>query len=298
MSTLVFHQGALGDSVLIWPLLRGLAADDDVTLIAAWSKAALAGRWVDGVEPLDGEAPDCTRLFAAMASLEISDELHARLAEARRILSFVSDGADAWAANVRAMAGEGRLVCVRPRPPAGWRSHVTDWHLAQLADRGVTVEPRMPPPREPRTGPIVVHPGSGGAAKCWPADRFAALIDRLQAAGRAVEVLLGEAELDRWPDERIRAWGRRFAVRTPGRLADLAEHLAGASVFVGNDSGPTHLAAQLATPTVALFGPTDPRVWAPLGPAVRVLAPPHPQSMDWLEIDAAIDAVGDMPGRQ
>jgi heptosyltransferase III len=54
-------------------------------------------------------------------------------------------------------------------------------------------------------------------------------------------------------------------------LRTLAATLARASVYVGNDSGVTHLAAAAGTPAVAIFGPTDPAQWSPLGRAVRVL---------------------------
>ena len=68
----------------------------------------------------------------------------------------------------------------------------------------------------------------------------------------------------------------------------LAGASAGARVFVGNDSGPTHLAAATGAPTVALFGPTDPRRFAPRGPAVTVLARPPPAE---LPVDDVLKAV-------
>jgi ADP-heptose:LPS heptosyltransferase len=54
------------------------------------------------------------------------------------------------------------------------------------------------------------------------------------------------------------------------RVAQLAEFLAGARVYLGNDSGPSHLAAALRTPVIAMFGPSDPRVWSPRGDSVQV----------------------------
>jgi len=69
------------------------------------------------------------------------------------------------------------------------------------------------------------------------------------------------------------------------------EDIAHAAVFLGNDSGPTHLAAQLGVATVALFGPTDPRRWAPVGPRVTILKPDAPADMDWLGVDGAVEAV-------
>jgi ADP-heptose:LPS heptosyltransferase len=76
-----------------------------------------------------------------------------------------------------------------------------------------------------------------------------------------VEVVLGPVEAERGPA------GRDFppplAVRWAATLEELREALAGAVLVVGNDSGPTHLAAAAGRPVVVLFGPTDPAVWAP-----------------------------------
>ena len=62
-------------------------------------------------------------------------------------------------------------------------------------------------------------------------------------------------------------------------LARVAGVLSRCRLYIGNDSGLTHLAAAVGEPEVlALFGPTDPRVWAPLGPRVRTLTGPCPQA--------------------
>lgn len=111
-------------------------------------------------------------------------------------------------------------------------------------------------------------PGSGGAAKCWPRQHWLALAGVLP---RPPQVVVGPAEFER-DDPRRWPWpaGTGFVVEAePVRLATRlsTEPLA----FVGNDSGPSHLAAMLAVPTVALFGPSDPRVFAPQGPRVQVL---------------------------
>jgi ADP-heptose:LPS heptosyltransferase len=61
-------------------------------------------------------------------------------------------------------------------------------------------------------------------------------------------------------------------------LPELASLMEGCRFFIGNDSGITHMAAALGVPTVALFGPTDPKVWAPRGEHVTVVAPEIPCS--------------------
>ncbi|MEZ6192720.1 MAG: glycosyltransferase family 9 protein [Phycisphaerales bacterium] len=137
---------------------------------------------------------------------------------------------------------------------------------------------------------MAVHPGSGGEQKCWPADRYESLIEKLKDRGQPVRPLLGEAEADRWPDDVIQRWQKQHGAEVFGSLDQLHVALAAASAYIGNDSGPTHLAAQMGLPTVALFGPTPPSLWAPVGPSVTVLAPPAPAAMDWLSVDAVLDA--------
>jgi ADP-heptose:LPS heptosyltransferase len=103
-------------------------------------------------------------------------------------------------------------------------------------------------------------------------------------------VVLGEAERERWPAARLDRWREARNVCEPADAVALSQRIAGASCYIGNDSGPTHLAAQLGVPTIALFGPSDRRVWRPVGPAVTVIAPPTPTDMTWLKSRAVIAA--------
>jgi ADP-heptose:LPS heptosyltransferase len=114
---------------------------------------------------------------------------------------------------------------------------------------------------------LAIQPGSGSPAKNWPLAKFVALAG--EAAGRLglkPVFMLGEAE------ERIRdglAADRRFPVAAGMSALELAERLSACAAYVGNDSGVTHLAVALGLPVVALFGPTDPRIWGPGGPNGR-----------------------------
>jgi heptosyltransferase III len=283
MSSIVFHHGALGDSVLLWPVLRAMGP---VTLVAPWAKARLAERWLAGVRAVDGDSPEWSRLFVGGGQLEAGDGVRRVLAGADRVISFVSDRHDAWARNVEALVGAHRITFVPPRPAPGGSMHI----VHRYADR-LGIEPVHPPPRTNTDGPVVIHPGSGGSHKCWPVERFDALIEHLHAVGRAITLVLGEVERERlapgWP----RRWSGRCEIASPDTLVDLSQVLAGASVYVGNDSGPTHLAAQLGVRTIGLFGPTDPRVWGPCGPDARVLWPGQCRSMEWLSVETVIEAV-------
>jgi ADP-heptose:LPS heptosyltransferase len=132
---------------------------------------------------------------------------------------------------------------------------------------------------------MVLHPGAGSPAKAWPG--FPDLARRLGAAGMPVVVTTGPAdrEVARWLEA---APGVDCHPAPDLSLRELAALAATARGWVGNDSGPTHLAAAAGTPTVALFGPTDPAVWAPLGPRVTVLAGAGPGAADpWAGLDPA-----------
>lgn len=287
MSTIVVHHGALGDSVLIWPVLRALGS---ATLVCGRDKARLAAHWIEGVEPVDGESPEWTRLFAPGAEHEAGDALRKRLIAARRIISFVSTGDDVWARNIEKLAPDAGLYIVDPRPDEASHAHVTEYHAWQLADQGIDLPRLQTPARANPDGPVVIHPGSGGEHKCWPRLRYEMLIDHLQSIGREVRMVVGEAERQRWGFW-VEVMRSRCEVTDPADLIELSRRIADAGLYVGNDSGPTHLAGQLGVSTLALFGPTHPRLWSPLGPAVRVLWPGRCEPMEWLSVSRVVEAV-------
>ncbi len=110
---------------------------------------------------------------------------------------------------------------------------------------------------------VAIHPGAGSALKTWPAGRWAAIADGLPAD--AAVVLTGGLE-----DAPLVAAIRELAARDVCADLDLDwDHLAAlyarADVVLGMDSGPLHLAAAVGTPTVRVYGPTDPEVYGPAG---------------------------------
>ena len=146
-------------------------------------------------------------------------------------------------------------------------------HLAQAAG----YQPVWPSdcqllaPRQLAGGAVVLAPGSGGVSKCWPKEHWLALAHRLAKQSHALQIVVGPVETER-DDPRSWPWPAgavEFIVaEQPVRLA---QRLESGRVFVGNDSGTTHLAAMLGVPTVAVFVATDPTVWAPVGAHVHVI---------------------------
>lgn len=144
---------------------------------------------------------------------------------------------------------------------------------ACLEEPGLSPEERL----------VVIHPGSGSAHKCVSPETMASVVSVVENRG-AIPVLL-EGPADREPVERL----LRVCVNQPMVLQGLdllaiAGILAQSHFYIGQDSGVTHLAALMGTPTVALFGPTDPDRWAPQGPHVTVIQGRICQCKSWGEV--------------
>jgi len=235
-------------------------------------------------------------------------ELPALLGRHDRLVSCFAAGDRKAELRLAAMCGARRADFLPIRPPKAFRGHLLDLWAGLLGLDGPARDPptwRIPDSwREAAAGALaqagvregeayaVLHPGSGGEAKCWPLDRFELLARRL---GRSVFVV-GPVEADRWPAGRIERLRAAFAVRVCSELPVLAGLLAGADAVVCNDSGIGHLAAAVGAPTVALFGPTRPEHFAPRGRAVRVVAADRMQDISVDDVEAAVRASLDRAG--
>jgi ADP-heptose:LPS heptosyltransferase len=211
---------------------------------------------------LAGEPPP-GRLGAVLAAADVvlaftrSDSLLSALrGHARRVVAHdpspprEGPHASVWLAQALATMGLGADA---PPPVLAWSE--TDHEHAGERTRG------LPP------GFVAVHPGSGSPTKNWPPERFATVATRL-AAGHPWLLVLGPAEAQ-ISDLEGSVVARNWPVRTLGAA------LSRAGLFLGNDSGASHLAAASGAPTLALFGPTDPALWAPVGPSVATLRAPR-----------------------
>ena len=209
-----------------------------------------------------------------------------------------------WMASipVRVGFGGGGRGTFLTHPARGWkpwrRGHRRDWFglLARAFDAEVDgpLALELPPVvlegadrllralGRRRARPLVVlEPGAAyGPAKCWPAERFGRLAAHLLRQGSDVLTVGTAAARDL--EEEVAAGAGEGLLRGVSRTPDLpalAGLLARADLLVSNDTGPMHLAAALGTPTLALFGATDPGVSGPAGPGPsRVLFEPEPCS--------------------
>lgn len=278
-NVLIFHQAAMGDFVLTWPIALACARlwpTNRIIYVTHESKGKLAERAI-GTEFRDGEP--LHPLFSSDAKLP--ESAMKLINGAVTIISFVSNGSDAWADNIRRLAPEAQLICVTRRPADPIDQHIMTYHAAQfgeivqlqaaigqmighVAASGATA-------RRPVGSRVIIHPGSGGEDKCWPPDRFVDLATVLKAGGEDVHAVLGEVERERWSSDQMRRIGDVSALHHPDDLIQLFVLLQTAKLYIGNDSGPTHLAAISGVPTLALFGRDNESTWRPVGPNVRLI---------------------------
>lgn len=284
---LVLRPGAIGDTLVTAPALLALRRRfSQARIELAGNPAALPLLASSGLvnRCLAFDDPRVTRLFVPG---EPAPDDPFRGLDVAVAWCADPDGALARALMAR---GASQVVVGPSRPPAGRPVHVAR-HLAEtLAPLGVRLsDPLDLPAIHASTGGerqareelfalglesrpfVAIHPGSGSPAKNWPAERFAKVAADLEARHGLTSLIVG-GPADAQVLERLgTAFGRSPCLLTDRPLPVVAAVLRRARAFLGNDSGLAHLAGLLGLPTLALFGPTDPIHWSPLGPRVRTL---------------------------
>jgi heptosyltransferase III len=287
---LIWHQGALGDLLLAGPALTALSRHYSGARITAlghperWGLFAfslpLDGIWDSGEArwaPLfsDGDLPPQIRerlapfqlalVFSPHPQTGLLDRLRrAGIPAVHWLPSFPETGTEAVAVlQARHLAGLG--LPYRPGPCQLEGELSQDEELPEL------------------TGPgpwLAVAPGSGQLSKNWPLAHYYEVSRALGwEYGLHVVWLAGPAEEAMLPYLEALAMAQGQVLLANRPLARVARVLSRCRLYLGNDSGLTHLAAAVGKPDVlALFGPTDPRVWAPWGPQVHILTAPCPQA--------------------
>lgn len=299
MRILIIRPGAIGDNLLALPLVHALSshyADARITFVGNAAVLPLVRASGLAGEVSDFLDPSWSALFSDAG---ISD----RISGYDLALCWLRDP-DAIVERNLHSAGITQVIVAPGRPPEGERVHIVDY-LSSTINRGLNGQPIVPDPRFTLPLPlqpeidqrrIVIHPGSGGANKCWPPASFAALIQLVRERGYSVTLLCGPADHERIAaminerDEEdrndLRPYRPDIVMDAP--LMEVARHIQQGRSYLGNDSGITHLAAMLGTPVVALFGPSDPAVWHPIGPSVTVI---HEPRMEEITVDQVVEAV-------
>jgi ADP-heptose:LPS heptosyltransferase len=273
---LAIFPGALGDFICFLPALKTLATDRTLDLLARTEYADLAPSTVQ-VRSL--ERYEISRLFVAGA--EDDERLKSFFSRYRFVYSWMGSREPDFVRRLQVLSkGRSRVFPFRPSRP---EMHVSDYYLSCVeAKCSRKIMPAFPFhsgalnwSREfcRQSGLegkkiLALAPGSGAKEKNWPLRFYQVVAEWWEKKlGGKVLVVLGPAEEDRKEDW---VWSNA-RVMCGLDLARLAALLARCHLYVGNDSGVTHLSAALGVETIALFGPTDPSEWAPRGERVTVI---------------------------
>jgi heptosyltransferase III len=283
---LVRPQNQLGDLLLNVPAIRCIRERFPrarLTLVVGRQNASavLGQPWADEIRVVDtrnalgmlgdslrpGRGPDLAIYFTTV-SYSKSGAYRTRATRARERVGF----------DPGHYGERDRAALTRAVPFPGRPLHQSEVSLVLARAVGANGEPPPPPTyipdpslvaRAPR-GIAYLHPGAGKVKNRWPADRFAAVARELLARG--VEVAWIEGPQDEGCVEAAdRALGKRLPVVRDESIPMLAARFAAARVYVGNDTGPLHLAAATGCPSVGIYGWSDPREWSPVGRVVRTV---------------------------
>jgi heptosyltransferase-3 len=271
-AVLIIYPGALGDLVCFGPALRAVTRRHPGQSLELMARAELARFAVGRMRVSAGHSIDrreMSVLFAPAVDQEPARKLFGCFG---RIYSFFA--ADNPSFRDALAAAAGGLVSFHPFRPPG-PGHVAQAYVRSIGeDATAPLSARIEPLAEDiaaasrrlaRMGILagefaLIFPGSGGRAKNWPAENYAALAEHIGDQIMPI-VVIGPAERE------LRAFfeSRRLAVMSELELGEVAGLARLARCFIGNDSGVSHLAAAVGARGIAIFGPTDPVRWAPLG---------------------------------
>jgi len=247
LNRLLIRTGAIGDFILSLPALESLRGD--YTEIWCAEQNVPLARFADSAQSIVASGLDRLGLLPA-------EDVVKRLRRFDSVISWYGANRPEF----RELMGQlGLPFQFLPALPSGER-HAVEFYNEQARQLGAKPESRFPEIRCPATERTfaVIHPFASNQAKRAPMPVFESAARKL-AETMPVHWLAG-------PEEELEG-----AVRIEN-LYELACWLRGAKVFVGNDSGISHLAAAVGTPVQAFFRTTDPRVWTPRGPSVNTVS--------------------------
>ena len=297
---LFVHQGALGDFIVTFPVLRllrtGFVRVDGICRTDF-------GRLAKHLALIDTFYPRDAARFASLYSTQIDPRVADLLQVYDRVLLF--SFSETLEQSVRHVIGDA-VHRVAPWPRKENRLHVTEFLFHQLKESGLALNTGQITANEGCRAQkktdlrdvnasgwrIILCPGAGSRAKRWPLAGYLQVAEMLAEIGHRPEFVLGPAEGDLLAEFAAGA-AADAPVHRPQDLVQLADLLQSANGYIGNDSAVSHLAAFLGVPAVVVFGPSNPDRWRPMGPRVTVLQAADRSDPGWDRVKAGgIESAG------
>jgi heptosyltransferase-2 len=277
MKIVVLRGGALGDFLLTLPAVAGLRdkwpeAEIEMVVARKFGELVVGPQSIQAVRPI--EQPGLATFYAKEGKLDV--EWGDYFTEFDLTISYLFDPDEIFFGNWKRCGGTGEFINHDPRNPkeAAWKHLALPMQRLGAAagnGRGLMGEKiQVPKKGKARKPNWVIHAGSGGASKCWPILDWVRELDLLAKNHEfAVTWLGGEVE-EGWEKQVPLHWRsgeHRWVQNRP--LPELVTEMMGSDLYLGHDSGMSHLAGWSGAKCGLLFGPTDPSVWAPPGERVK-----------------------------
>jgi hypothetical protein len=299
----IISPGAIGDCLLMLPLakfmkevlqLGGIDFIGHTDYIEFYPGRTV----VDGIRSID--SIDFHRLFAKSDDLVIEDDdpLINTFSRYEWIASFLGKKNSHFESNLIftvycSRSAEITMLPVNPEPDLS--GHISEFYIRKFIENNLHIDKPYdfdnsdilikPTQTDIQLGNkllqdegidtagriAIIHPGSGSQNKCWHLGNFCLLAEILSEKGLQVVFLMGPAEKERFDQKAIEEINTAAKCISGLDLTALLQVIACGDLFIGNDSGITHLAAGIGTKTLAVFGPTNPVLYKPIGPCVRLL---------------------------
>lgn len=278
-SLLIIRAGALGDTLMLMPLIHALRKRYFITVLGREPGLGYLEPYVD--KCIDMERGGWHSLFTG----DIKDKL--KFPHADYVTAFISDPDNTVSDTLRKHMPESTIHCFTPFPEHKPENHIALYMACALQSAGFPIDCRsvineafkspLIQAHKVSRKKMVLHPGSGSESKNYSPQLWCDLLSdiRKEAFSRKMDIcfLLGSAE--EAIKEAIIGIAEKNKVETfiYPQKKELLSILNSAHLYIGHDSGITHLAAMLGVNTIALYKNSSVDQWRPLGPAVKVIGP-------------------------
>jgi len=266
-SFLYCHPGALGDFILSWPVLaamRDIFPEHEFIGIGRYPYLELARKLklIDSIHDLDARY---------LIDFFSGKQLPSELGKQEGGIIWMSDTSEIK--KILEPITSQPILSLNPKPEIS--CHITQYYLRQIQNHyRFTISPQVIPLPQlsfPRPDPdlIIIHPGSGSPEKNYSPHFYVSLSDFLGKMGFGkIKIILGPVEIDCRRQKDF----KDTAIIISENLDQFLEILKKTILFIGNDSGASHLAAILGVPTIAIYKSTDPLVWGMIGKEVQLIS--------------------------
>jgi ADP-heptose:LPS heptosyltransferase len=272
MKILIIRAGALGDTLMLLPAINAMRVEHEIIIAGRSPGIEYLNQWVKRC--IDLERGEWHRLYipdALFDTFSITPD---------HVIGFLNDRDNTVYDNLSHLCKGANINIFSPFPRPGDHTHIALYMARAIHSAGININPHaafsealIKPLMSQNRGNgkrIVLHPGSGSMDKNYPTEFWLNLLNSIREEKLSgyfdINVLIGPAEQGIVKDFRD-----NVEAYISHNREDLLYLLSNTCLFVGHDSGVTHLSAMMGINTIALFRSSSIQNWRPVGPNVKIV---------------------------